>query len=85
MQRNEFHQVQYVGPIIVHKTQRPLKLHQVQHISKTGRKVQQSIEVSQQQYMDMNVDVPAEMQRQNTVTNALMRRQVRTMPGGIID
>ena len=35
--------------------------------------------------MDMNVDVPAEMQRQNTVTNALMRRQVRTMPGGIID
>ena len=67
----------------VHKMQKPLKLPQVQHISKTGQKVQQSTEVSQQQYMDMNVDVPAEMQRQNTVNNAQIRRQVRTMPGGI--
>ena len=36
-----------------------MKLPQVQYINKTGLKVQQSNEVSQQ-YMDMNVDVPAD-------------------------
>ena len=69
-----------------HKMQRPLKLPQVQHISKTGQKVQQSTEVSQQQYMDMHVDVPGEMQHQNTVKDAQMQRQVQMiqkMPSGI--
>ena len=66
----------------VHKVQRSLNLSQVQRI----KKVQQSTEVSQQQYM--NVDVPAEMQcpeiqcqniatHQNIVQDAQMQRQVQ--------
>ena len=47
--------------------QRSLKLPQVQHSNKTIQKVQQITEVSQQQHM--NVDVPAEIQCQNTVTH----------------
>ena len=58
----------------VHKMQKPLKLPQVQCINKTSQKVQQITEVSHQQYMDMNVDVPAEMQCQNTATRRHCRR-----------
>ena len=36
---------------------------------KNSQKVPKTVEVSKQQYTDMNVDVPAEMQRQITVTH----------------
>ena len=49
--------------------QRSLKLPQVQYINKIIQEVQQITEVSQQQYMDMNVDVPAEIQCQSTATH----------------
>ena len=63
--------------------QRSLKLPQVQFINKIIQDVQQMTEVSHQQYMDMNVDVPAEIQcqnsasHQNTVKDAQMQRQVQ--------
>ena len=81
MQRNEIHQVQ-IFDRIDHKMQRSLKLPQVQYSNKTIQKVQQITEVSQQQ-QHMNVDVPAEIQCQNTVTHqnnvkeARMQRQVQ--------
>ena len=46
---------------IDHKMQRSLKL--PQYTNTTIQKVQQVTEVSQQQYVDMNVDVPAEIQK----------------------
>ena len=58
--------MQYIDRID-HKMQRSLKLPQVQYINKIIQKVQQITEVSQQQYM--NVDVPAEIQCQNTATH----------------
>ena len=64
--RNEIHQAQKID-MIVHTMQRPLKLPRVQYI----QKVQQSTEVSQQQHK--NVDVPAEMQCQNTATQTLQK------------
>ena len=63
---------------------RSLKLPQVQYIKKIIQKVQQLPEVSQQQHM--NVDVPAEIQCENTATHqnivkdAQMQRQVQKMP-----
>ena len=58
----------------VHKMQKLLKLPQVQYINKTSHKVQQVTEVSQQQHMDMNVEVPGEMQCQNTATHRHCRK-----------
>ena len=63
--------------------QRSSKLPQVQYINKIIQKVQEITEVSQQQYM--NVDVPAEIQCQNTTTHqktvkdAQMQRQVHAI------
>ena len=57
--------------MFMHTLQRPLKLPQVQCILK----VQQSTKVLQQQYM--NVDVPAEMQCQNTATHRHCRKLVK--------
>ena len=60
---------------------RSLKLPQVQHINKIIQKAQLITKVSQQQHM--NVDVPAEIQCQNTATqqnivkDAQMQRQVQ--------
>ena len=66
VQRTEIHQVQFFDRID-HKMQRSLKWSQMPHINKTIHKVQQITEVSQQQYM--NVDVSAEMQCQTTATH----------------
>ena len=56
---------------------RSLKLPQVQYINKIIQKVQLITEVSQQQHI--NVDVPAEIQCQNTaiLKDAQMQRQVQ--------
>ena len=70
LQRNDIHQVQSID-MIVHTLQRPLKLPQVQYI----QKVQQSTEVSQQQYI--NVDVSAEKQCQNTATHRHCRKLMK--------
>ena len=47
----------------------------VQHIDMNSQKVPKTVEVSKQQHMDMNVDVPAEMQRQITVTHGRCRKR----------
>ena len=46
----------------------------MQYINKSSQKVQQITQVSQLQYMDMNVDVPAEIQCQSTATHRHCRK-----------
>ena len=48
---------------------------QVQHIDMDSQNVPKAVEVSQQHNTDMNVDVPAEMQRQITSTHRWCRKQ----------
>ena len=60
---------------------RPLKFHRCSRRQRTAevdvnsQNVPKTVEVSKQQYTDMSVDVPAEMQRQVTITHRRCRQR----------
>ena len=47
----------------------------MQYVDMSSQKVPEDVEVSKQPYTDMNVNVPAEMQRQITSTRMLQKTE----------